>query len=94
MSERITTLAQRRSALRAHCAIQRAELARNVDLIEAKLGSVDRGLNILRRYAAKPVLLIGAAALLLIVGPRRLFRWAGSGAMFITAGSRILRMLR
>ena len=94
MSERTITLAQRRSALRAHCAVQRAELASNADQIEARLGSVDRGINIVRRYAAKPMLLTGAAALLLIIGPKRLFRWAGRGAVFMTAGSRIMRLLR
>lgn len=94
MSERTLTLAQRRNALRAHSAVQRAELAQTVDRIESRLGTVDHGISIVRRYAAKPLLVTGGIALLAIIGPRRLFRWAGRGAVLLTAGQRIMRLLR
>ena len=94
MTERTLTLAQRRTALRAHSALQREQLVRHVDQIEARLGSVDRGINAVRRYAAKPALVVGGLALLVVVGPRRLFRWAGRGAVFLTAGQRLFRLLR
>ena len=94
MSERTLTLAQRRTALRAHCALQREELARIADHVESRLGSVDRGINLLRRYATRPLLLGGGITLLTLIGPRRLLRWAGRSAVFVTAGRRLLRLLR
>lgn len=94
MSERTLTLAQRRTALRAHCALQREELSDVARNIESRLGAVDRGINIVRRYAARPALLVGALALLTVIGPRRLLRWAGRSAVFVTAGQRIFRLLR
>jgi YqjK-like protein len=94
VSERTLTLSQRRTALRAHCALQREELANVTDSIESRLGSVDHGINLVRRYAARPALLVGGLALLTLIGPRRLFRWAGRSAVFVTAGQRIFRLLR
>ena len=94
MSERTLTLSQRRTALRAHCALQREELAHIVDNDESRLGSVDRGINLVRRYATRPLLLGGGMALLALVGPRRLLRWAGRSAVFVTAGQRLFRLLR
>ncbi len=94
MNERTRTLAQRRSALRAHCALQREELAHIADSIEGRLGAVDHGINLVRRYATRPALLVGGIALLTLIGPRRLLSWAGRGAVFLTAGRRIFRLLR
>ncbi|HEY6641718.1 YqjK family protein [Povalibacter sp.] len=94
MSERTLKLAQRRTALRAHCASQREELARVAGNIESRLSSVDHGINMFRRYAASPALLVGGLALLTMIGPRRLLRWVGRSAVFVTAGQRIFRLLR
>jgi YqjK-like protein len=94
MSERAITLAQRRSALRTHCAVQRGELATAVSEIQSRLGAVDRGIHMMRRYAAPPILVVGGIALLVILGPRRLVRWLGRGAVFLTAGRRVMRLLR
>lgn len=94
MSERTLTLAQRRLALRAHCAVQRAELAEVVEQIHSRLGSVDRTIHVLRYYAARPVLIAGGLGLLAMIGPRRLFRWVGRGLFLLTAGSRVMRFLR
>ena len=94
MSERTLTLAQRRLALRAHCAVQRAELAATMEQIHSRLGNVDRTIHVLRYYAARPVLIAGGIGLLAMIGPRRLFRWVGRGLVFLTAGSRVMRFLR
>ncbi len=94
MSERAESLARRRSALREHCAVQRNELAQAVHDVEARLGSVDRGINAVRHLATKPAVLIGGAAMLAFLGPRRLFRWVGRGAVFLTAGRRVMRLIR
>jgi hypothetical protein len=79
--------------LLSHCALQRGELSQRTQQIEARLAPIDRGINIVRRYAAQPLLLVGAAALLIMVGPRRILRWGGRGAVFITAGRRVARLL-
>lgn len=94
MSERTLTLSQRRTALRTHCAVQRGQLAETVNAIESRLGSVDRGIHMVRRFAGRPLLIAGGIALLMFVGPRRLFRWAGRGAVLLTAGQRVMRLLR
>jgi len=94
MTERTITLAQRRTALLAHCAVQRAQLAQTVNQIEARLESVDRGINAVRRYAAQPLLVVGSIALLVVVGPKRLFQWASRGLVLFTTGRRVMRLLR
>jgi YqjK-like protein len=93
VSERRQRLALKRTALLAHCAVQRGELSNEVQQIEARLASVDRAINIVRRYAAQPLLLAGGVALLVMVGPRRILRWTGRSAVFITAGRRVARLL-
>ena len=89
MSERTLTLAQRRSALRAHCALQREQLARAPSTrSKPRLGAVDRGINARAPLCgAADCWLSGGLALLVVIGPRRLFRWAGRGAVFVTAGN-------
>ena len=94
MTLRTLTLAQRRAALRTHCAVQRDELARTVNQIESRLGPLDRGINVVRRYATQPLLIVGAVVLVSAFGPRRLVRWASRSAVFFTAGRRIMRLLR
>jgi len=94
MSERTLTLAQRRAALREHCAIQRDHLARTVDQIETRLGHVDRGINLVRFYASRPVVIAGVVGLFTLLGPRKLVSWAARGLVLLTAGARLLRLLR
>lgn len=94
MSDRTESLARKRRALRAHCAVQRNELAYIADQVEARLEPVDRGINIVRYYATRPLVLTAGVALLAFLGPRRLLRWAGRSAFLVSTGSRVLRMLR
>ena len=94
MSERTLKLEQRRRALRSHCAAQRSHLAANVRHIESKLGGLDRGIDAVRRFAARPLLIAGGIALLTMIGPRRMVRWAGRGAMLFATSKRVLRLIR
>ncbi len=94
MSERRQRLAQRRVALLAHSAAQRDALSQQVSQIEQRLASVDRTINVVRRYAAQPLLLAGGVALLVMIGPRRLLSWAGRSAVLLSAGRRMLRLMR
>jgi len=94
VSERSHFLAVRREALRAHCAVQRIHLGDETRHIEAKLANVDRAIHVVRRLAQQPVLIAGGLALLALIGPRRIVRLAGRGAVLFTTGSRVLRLMR
>lgn len=93
-SDRAVFLAQRRSALRARCAVQRVRLAETTEQIQERLSGIDRGIDAVRRYAARPLVIIGGVALLTLIGPRRVIRWAGSSAVLFTTGKRIMQLLR
>ncbi|HEY4367979.1 MAG TPA: YqjK family protein [Steroidobacteraceae bacterium] len=93
-SERSHFLAIRREALQARCAVQRIHLRDETRQLEAKLAGVDRAIDVVRRIAKQPLLIAAGVALLAIVGPRRIVRWAGRGAIFVTTGKRVLRLMR
>jgi len=94
VSGRSAFLAVRREALRAHCAVQRIQLADQARQLETRLANVDRAISIVRRIARRPVLIAGGIALLALVGPRRIVRLASRGAVLLTTGSRVLRLMR
>lgn len=94
MSERTLRLAQRRNALCAHCAVQRSHLAATAQQIESRLGSIDRTVDMVRRFAGRPLLIVGGVALLAMIGPRRVIRWVGRSAVLLTTGQRVLRLIR
>jgi hypothetical protein len=93
MSERQRELAERRQALRAQSEIQREHLSRTVEDIETRLAGIDRGIDIVRRVAKKPIVLAGGIALVALIGPRRLLRIAGRSAVLFATGRRVMRML-
>jgi hypothetical protein len=93
MSERQRELAARREALRAESALQREFLGRAVNDVESRLVGLDRGIDIARRVASKPVVLAGGIALIALIGPKRLLRIAGKSAMLFATGKRVMRML-
>ena len=72
--------------------MQRHELASVGAEIETQLGSIDRGLNLVRSVATRPVMIgVGIAAVLLI-GPRRILRLASRGALLFATSRRFLRL--
>ena len=85
MSERQRELAARREALRAESALQREFLGRAVNDVESRLVGLDRGIDIARRVASKPVVLAGGIALIALIGPKRLLNIAGKSAMLFAA---------
>jgi hypothetical protein len=93
MSERQRELAARREALRGEAALQREFLGRAVQDVESRLVGLDRGIDIVRRVASKPVVLAGGIALIALIGPRRLLSVAGKSAMLFATGRRVMRML-
>lgn len=93
MTERQRELAIRREALRAESALQREFLGRAVQDVETRLVGLDRGIDIARRIASKPVVLAGGIALIALFGPRRLLNVAGKSAMLFATGRRVMRIL-
>jgi uncharacterized membrane-anchored protein len=94
MSDRQLELAERRSALLAQSTAQRQQLESLAGDIKERLAGVDRGLDVARSIARHPAVVVGAAAMVAFIGPRRLVRALARSAMFITTGRRILNLLR
>lgn len=94
MSERTRNLAARRSHLLLKSAAQRRQLGALVRSIDARIGTVDRGLTSARGFLQKPAVMAGGAALALFVGPRRVLRLAGQAVLFFAAARRLLRLVR
>jgi len=94
MSERSQFLAVRREALRARCAVQRLHLADETRHLEGSLAKVDRAIDTVRRIASQPLLIAGGLAIIAMLGPKRLMRWAGRGAILLTTGRRIMRSMK
>lgn len=94
MSDRTLELAARRNALRAHCDVQRSYLAETARQIESHLSGIDRGIALIQRFAHKPLLVVGGVGLIMMLGPRRLLRWAGRSAFLFASGQRLLRLIR
>lgn len=94
MSTRAQELAHRRESLRLRAATQRASLAYDVGIIGQRLQRIDRTLNAVRRIGKTPLLLGAGAAILAMVGPRRLFRWGTRGALAASTVSRLVKAFR
>jgi hypothetical protein len=93
VSERSHFLKVRREALRAHCAVQRIHLGDETRHLEAKLAGVDRAINVVRNIARQPLLIAAGVAVLAFIGPRRIVRLAGRGAVLFTTGKRVMRLI-
>ncbi len=55
---------------------------------------IDRGIQALRTLARNPLVVLGAAGVLALVGPRRLLRWGANSAFLLTTAQRLLRAPR
>lgn len=94
MSERQRELEAKRNALIAQSTRQRTELTSEADAIKERLAGIDRGVDLVRSLARKPVVIAGAIALVALFGPRRLLRVASRSAVFIATGRRLIGMFR
>ena len=94
MSRRFDQLSAHHSNLLARCAVQRLQLGESAEEIEHELGRVDRGLAAVRRVLRHPVMIGGAVAVVALVGPRRLLRWATSGLMWYSTARSLIRLRR
>lgn len=79
MNEKLTRLAERRERLITQAAAQRMALAQNIEPWRIPLARVDRGLAALRYIKSHPVWIVGGAALLAALRPRRVGKWLQLG---------------
>jgi hypothetical protein len=94
VSQRFDQLSAHHSNLLARCAVQRRQLGESAEEIEHELGRVDRGLAAVRRVLRHPAMIGGAVAVVALVGPRRLLRWATSGLMWYSTARSLIRLRR
>jgi hypothetical protein len=94
VSQRFDQLSSHHSNLLARCAVQRRQLGESAEEIEHELGRVDRGLAAVRRVLRHPAMIAGAVAIVALVGPRRLLRWATSGLMWYSTARSLIRLRR
>ena len=90
MSQRLLELAERRVRLQQRCASQRDELEYVVAQIEAPVHRIDNVIGRLQDFARRPAVLLGAAAALFVVGPRKLMRVAGKSWFWISTIRRLI----
>lgn len=94
MSKRFDQLSAHHSNLLARCAVQRRQLGESAEEIEHELGRLDRGVAVVRRVLRSPAMIGGAIAVVALVGPRRMLRWATSGLMWYSTARNLLRLRR
>ena len=94
MSKRFDQLTVHHSNLLARCAVQRRQLAESAEEIEHELDRLDRGLEAVRRVLRSPAMIGGAIAVVALLGPRRLLRWATNGLMWYSTARQLLRIRR
>ena len=88
--QRLLELAERRGELTAHIAMQRMAIAGHSRPVERVLGRADqavRGISWLNRH---PQIVLAFVAGIVIVRPRRAWRWAKRG-FFVWRGWKALR---
>ena len=79
MSERLIKLAERRATLIARAESQRDTLGQAVVPLRVPLAVVDQGLAGINYLKLHPEWLAGSAVLMLLLKPRRIFKWAQNG---------------
>lgn len=90
MTDRERQLAARRAELLARSETLRADIgARSQELVKGWHGA-ERLVASAREIANRPVLIAGAAALVLLVGPRRALRLAGRAVVVLGLVKRLI----
>lgn len=93
-SERFNQLTAKHSNLRLRAAVQRRELGSTMNEIEHHLSGLDRGIGAAQRMIKNPAVLVGGVALVALIGPKRLVRWASRGALIYSTAKRFMRLRR
>jgi len=79
MSERLIKLAERRATLIAKAENQRNALSQAAVPLRVPLALADRGLAGITYLKLHPEWLAGSAVVVLLLKPRRIFKWAQQG---------------
>lgn len=93
-SERFNQLAAKHANLRLRSAAQRRQLGATMNEIERHLSGLDRGIAAVSRLLKNPAVLVGGVAIVALLGPRRLMRWATRGALVYSTAKRFMRLRR
>ena len=80
-SQRQDQLSERRAALLARSALLRERIATQGGDLRASVEGIDRGIGLLRKATARPLMLTAAAAALFILKPGRALKWIARGAL-------------
>jgi hypothetical protein len=94
MNTRAVELARRQAALRLHCAVQRREIGRQLDGIEARFHSIDRVVRATRGFLLRPSVIAGGVVLLVLLGRVRTFRVLGRGLLLLATARRFARVMQ
>jgi hypothetical protein len=94
VSDHSKDLAARRARLQLRSAVQRRQLGILVESIDSRIRVVDQGIVGARNFLQRPAVLVSAAAVSLMIGPKRVLRLAGQAALLFTAARRLLRLVR
>ncbi len=91
MNRQLVRLAERRHALSARAAVQRAELAHAAQRWRTPLSYADRGMSAYHFIARHKALAVGVTALLAVWKPRWVLRTVRSGWLFWRLALRVMR---
>jgi hypothetical protein len=89
----VTELSQRRLQLQQLADTQRRQLGAHMDAIEARISAADHGILKVQSFLHRPVVLVGAAALSVWLGPWRTLRLMGRAMFFASVARRMLGKL-
>jgi hypothetical protein len=87
MSDRRVELSERRAALLLRSAVQRREVAREFEVLEARLHLTDHYLAVARRIVLHPVVIASTVVVIALLGRGRAFRLLGR-TVLLTRGVR------
>ncbi|HUO66346.1 MAG TPA: hypothetical protein VMV37_02370 [Gammaproteobacteria bacterium] len=87
MSARRVELAERRAALMLRSAVQRRDVAREFERLEARLHLTDHYLAVARRIVLHPVVIASTVVVIALLGRGRAFRLLGR-TVLLTRGIR------
>ena len=87
MSDRRAELAERRAALLLRAAVQRREVARQFESVEARLLLTDHYLAVGRRIVLHPLVIASTVLVIAVLGRGRAFRLLGR-TVLLTRGIR------
>lgn len=94
MSNRVKELAERERRLQDRCAAQRAVIAHELAVLEARFGAVDRMAGIARSALLHPAVIAGGIVALLAIGRLRGMRLVGRLYLLSSAARRLIQVVR